>query len=459
MPLTTSTTRAAALMPLCVYFHCSPGSYCIGAASQSGTRSASVLACCAAGPVASPRPDVWVRIWVIVRFAGLPEGVFKSANSRRYFATGSATVSLPSSCSMRIATPVTGLVIEAIQNRVSGVIGRFAATSAKPVASRWSTLSFETTTVTAPATSFFAIIPCMAVPIPGSVGSAAKVVRVAASANMTGRRHRLMAKTCSCFVLRSSSRVAWEEASRVHRFLDAVALAVLIWSAGAAAAQGTLPAAEQPVLPDLTIIAPAAPGGGWDQLAREMQREIERQRLAAAVQVENVPGAAGTIGLAQLINGRRGDGEALLVNGLVMLGAILWNQSPVSITQVTPIARLTGEYEIVAVPAASPHRDMQSLVARAPRESGGGVLGRRLGRRHRPHPCRPDRRGRRRRSATDQLHRVFRRRRSGDGAHRRTGDGRHQRLQRVRPAHRVGPPPGHRHFRAQASWPVSTCRR
>ena len=130
----------------------------------------------------------------------------------------------------------------------------------------------------------------------------------------------------------------------------------------------------------MTIIAPAAPGGGWDQLAREMEREIERQQLASAVQVENVPGAAGTIGLAQFINGRRGDGRALLVNGLVMLGAILWNESPVSITQVTPIARLTGEYEVIAVPAASVHRDMRSLV-RAIRENpaavswGGGSAG------------------------------------------------------------------------------------
>ena len=146
------------------------------------------------------------------------------------------------------------------------------------------------------------------------------------------------------------------------------------------AAQRDLPAATQPALPALTIIAPAAPGGGWDQLAREMEREIERQALAETVQVENVPGAAGTIGLAQLINSQRGDGGALLVNGLVMLGAILWNQSPVSITQATPIARLTGEYEVVAVPATSSHRDMQSLV-RALRQNpaavswGGGSAG------------------------------------------------------------------------------------
>ena len=149
---------------------------------------------------------------------------------------------------------------------------------------------------------------------------------------------------------------------------------------GEATAQGNASTAAPQSLRNLTIVAPAAPGGGWDQLAREMQREIERQQLAAGVQVENVPGAAGTIGLAQLINGRRGDGEALLVNGLVMLGAILWNQSPVSLAQVTPIARLTGEYEIVAVPANSPHRDMRSLVG-ALRENpaavswGGGSAG------------------------------------------------------------------------------------
>jgi putative tricarboxylic transport membrane protein len=153
--------------------------------------------------------------------------------------------------------------------------------------------------------------------------------------------------------------------SNVKSYRPSVAVAVLVSSisvSGVAAAQTNLPAARQPALSGLTIIAPAAPGGGWDQLAREMQREIERQALTAMVQVENVPGAAGTIGLAQLINGRRGDGGALLVNGLVMLGAILWNQSPVSITQATPIARLTGEYEIVAVPATSSHGDLQSLV-------------------------------------------------------------------------------------------------
>jgi putative tricarboxylic transport membrane protein len=150
--------------------------------------------------------------------------------------------------------------------------------------------------------------------------------------------------------------------------MDAV---IRVLTCAALAALLPLAAQAQPAFGRLTIVAPAAPGGGWDQLAREMQRELERARLAS-VQVENVPGAAGTIGLAQFLSDRRGDGRSLLVGGLVMLGATIWNQSPVSIAQVTPIARLTGEHEIVAVPAASPHRTLQSLVD-ALRASPAGV--------------------------------------------------------------------------------------
>lgn len=122
------------------------------------------------------------------------------------------------------------------------------------------------------------------------------------------------------------------------------------------------PATAQPLLDRLTIIAPAAPGGGWDQTARAMQHSLESERLVRVVQVENVPGAAGTIGLSQFMTASRGRGDALLVTGLVMLAAILWNESPVSLAQVTPIARLTGEYEVVAVPSSGPHREMRSIV-------------------------------------------------------------------------------------------------
>lgn len=114
---------------------------------------------------------------------------------------------------------------------------------------------------------------------------------------------------------------------------------------------------------EITLVAPAAPGGGWDQLARTMQRVLEAEGLATGVQVENVPGAAGTIGLARFVSGRRGDPAALLVTGLVMVGGIAQNASPVSLADATPIARLVGEYEAIAVPSTSPFKSLGDVLA------------------------------------------------------------------------------------------------
>ena len=120
--------------------------------------------------------------------------------------------------------------------------------------------------------------------------------------------------------------------------------------------------AAQPLEDHLVLVAPAAPGGGWDQTARALQQVIEQRGLARIVEVQNVPGAAGTIGLSQFVTAGAGHTRSLLITGLVMVGATLWNDSPVSIAQATPIARLTGEYEVIAVPAASPLGDMRALV-------------------------------------------------------------------------------------------------
>jgi len=142
----------------------------------------------------------------------------------------------------------------------------------------------------------------------------------------------------------------------------------------------TTPAGAQPSPTPLTIIAPAAPGGGWDQTARAMQRALLDGEPGAIVQVENVPGAAGTIGLARFVSAERGRPEALLVTGLVMVGAIATTQSAVSLADATPIARLTGEHEVIVVPAASPHRTLRDLLdafvaAPAAVSWGGGSAG------------------------------------------------------------------------------------
>lgn len=123
-----------------------------------------------------------------------------------------------------------------------------------------------------------------------------------------------------------------------------------------------MPAAAQQI-PELKIMAPAAPGGGWDQTARSMQQVLTQAGIARSVQVTNVPGAGGAVGIAQFVNSAKGDGNQLMVNGFVMVGALAMNKSPVTLEQVTPIARLTEETLVVVVPANSPLKTAKDLAA------------------------------------------------------------------------------------------------
>src|SRR6188474_357965 len=112
---------------------------------------------------------------------------------------------------------------------------------------------------------------------------------------------------------------------------------------------------------ELKIVAPAAPGGGWDQTARSIQQALVAEKLVKSAQVINIAGAGGTVGLAQFVNSAKGDGNQLMVNGFVMVGAILMNKSPVSMSQITPIAKITEEVQIMVVPVNSPIKTAKDL--------------------------------------------------------------------------------------------------
>ncbi|MDQ2632978.1 MAG: tripartite tricarboxylate transporter substrate-binding protein [Pseudomonadota bacterium] len=115
--------------------------------------------------------------------------------------------------------------------------------------------------------------------------------------------------------------------------------------------------------PQLQVFVPAAPGGGWDQTARVMEQVLRKENLISGAQITNVGGAGGTVGLPQFINQWNGRPNALMVGGMVMVGAILTNKSANKLTEVTPIARLTGEFEALVVPAASPFQTAEDFVA------------------------------------------------------------------------------------------------
>ena len=122
----------------------------------------------------------------------------------------------------------------------------------------------------------------------------------------------------------------------------------------------------------LRIMAPASPGGGWDGTSRAMQEVLQETGVVPQVEVFNVPGAGGTVGLAQLATTEAGEGDVLMMMGLVMVGSILTNDAPVTLDQTTPIARLTAEYEVVVVPANSEFETLDDLLA-ALREDPGAV--------------------------------------------------------------------------------------
>ncbi|WP_372396354.1 tripartite tricarboxylate transporter substrate-binding protein [Azospirillum sp. HJ39] len=122
-------------------------------------------------------------------------------------------------------------------------------------------------------------------------------------------------------------------------------------------------------LKGLEIIAPASPGGGWDQHARTLQQVLQNQKLATGIQVANIPGAGGTIGLAQFVTAKKRT-PAILVGGQIMLGAIVMNKSAVTLDQVAPLARLTGEYTAIVVPADSPIKSFADLLQKFKADPG-----------------------------------------------------------------------------------------
>lgn len=137
----------------------------------------------------------------------------------------------------------------------------------------------------------------------------------------------------------------------------------------ALAAAGALPAAVQAATP-IKMMIPANPGGGWDSTGRALGRALQDAGAASSVTYENKGGAAGAIGLAQFFNASKGDPNALMVMGAVMLGGIITGRPPVSITQVTPIARLTTEYNVFVLPANSPFKTMADVVAQLKKDPG-----------------------------------------------------------------------------------------
>ena len=137
----------------------------------------------------------------------------------------------------------------------------------------------------------------------------------------------------------------------------------------ALAAGGALPLSSFAAA-NLKMMIPANPGGGWDTTGRALGKALQDSGVADTVTFENKGGAAGALGLAQFVNSAKGDGNSLMVMGAVMLGGIITGKPPVNLSQATPIARLTSEYNVFVLPANSPYKSMAEVIAQLKKDPG-----------------------------------------------------------------------------------------
>ncbi len=140
-------------------------------------------------------------------------------------------------------------------------------------------------------------------------------------------------------------------------------------SLAALAAAGALPLSARAAA-NLKMMIPANPGGGWDSTGRALGKALQDAGVASTVSYDNKGGAAGAIGLAQFVNASKGDPNALMVMGAVMLGGIITGKPPVSLSQATPLARLTSEYNVFVLPAGSPFKTMKDVVEQLKKDPG-----------------------------------------------------------------------------------------
>ncbi|WP_448618367.1 Bug family tripartite tricarboxylate transporter substrate binding protein [Geodermatophilus sp. URMC 65] len=139
---------------------------------------------------------------------------------------------------------------------------------------------------------------------------------------------------------------------------------------GSASGGGT---GEGPVT-GLRVLVPNSPGSGYDTTARAFAQVAEEEGLAETIEVFNLEGAGGTVGLQRLVN-ETGNADLLMQMGLGVVGAQYSNQSEATLDQTTPIARLIEEAEAIVVPADSPFQSIDDLVAAWQADPGNTPVG------------------------------------------------------------------------------------
>lgn len=140
----------------------------------------------------------------------------------------------------------------------------------------------------------------------------------------------------------------------------AVLAAVLGLTACGPAASNPNATGSTSITKELTIDAPSGPGSGYDQTARALEKSLKAEKLSDKIEIRNTQGAGGTVALSQFV--QKTGTKDLMIGGLSLVGATITNSAPNKLTDLTPVSRLIGEYEVIVVPAASPYKTLKEFL-------------------------------------------------------------------------------------------------
>ena len=143
--------------------------------------------------------------------------------------------------------------------------------------------------------------------------------------------------------------------------VGAVAAGLVLTGCGTTAEGGSAAGGEDGPVSGLRIMVPNSPGSGYDTTARVVAKTMEDVELASGIEVFNLEGAGGTVGLQRLVN-EDGNADLLMQMGLGVVGASYTNESEATLEDTTPIARLIEESEAIVVPAGSPYETLDQLM-------------------------------------------------------------------------------------------------
>jgi putative tricarboxylic transport membrane protein len=157
--------------------------------------------------------------------------------------------------------------------------------------------------------------------------------------------------------------------------VGAVAAGLVLTGCGTTAEGGSASgsAGDGPIS-GLRFMVPNSAGSGYDTTARVVAQVMEDQELAEGIEVFNLEGAGGTVGLQRLVN-EDGNDKMLMQMGLGVVGASYTNQSEATLEDTTPIAKLIEESEAIVVPADSPYETLDDLITAWKADPGGVPVG------------------------------------------------------------------------------------